>query len=90
MINVQTKELLHHFTDAHTGKNNALIYLILFTGDVLSLALSGDDKLMFSGSKDRSIKIFDIETKQQLHQFENLHMGTLTSVSTVFSYIIVF
>ena len=82
MFDVQTKQLLHHFTDAHTGIMTVvlLVCLTIYVADVLSLALSGDDKLIFSGSKDKSIKIFDIETKQQLHQFENLHAGIFISL----------
>ena len=81
MFDVRTKQLLHHFTDAHTGIMTVLLVcLTLYVADVLSLALSGDDKLIFSGSADKSIKIFDVETKQQLHQFENLHLSIFISL----------
>ena len=42
---------------------------------IRSLAISPDGKYLISGSDDRSIKIFDFETKQELKVFEKVHDG---------------
>ena len=37
--------------------------------------VSSDDKYIFSGSTDYSLKVFDISTKQQIHHFKKIHSG---------------
>jgi len=39
------------------------------------VAVSPDSKFIASASRDRSIKIFDLETKQQVHHFQDAHTG---------------
>jgi len=39
------------------------------------MTVTSDDKYVISGSTDRSIKVFDLQTKQQVHHFENAHNG---------------
>jgi len=51
-------------------------------GAVLSLATSLDGKYLVSGSEDKSIKIFDIETKQEVHHFSEIHEGILIFCET--------
>jgi len=52
---------------------NLFIYSSL---DVISsVAISNDDKYIISGSWDHTIKIFDLETKQEVHHFKNAHEG---------------
>jgi len=34
-----------------------------------------DGKYIVSGSEDKSIKIFDLETKQEVHHFADIHEG---------------
>ena len=43
--------------------------------DILSLAVSEDDKYIVSGSDGGSIKVFDIETKAVVHHFKEQHTG---------------
>ena len=44
-------------------------------GPIHSVAITPDSKLIVSGSEDRSIRIFDIETFQQLYCFKDAHEG---------------
>ena len=48
-----------------------------FIGAVLSVAVSSDNRFIVSGSSDKSIKVFDLQTKQQLHHFADAHQGTI-------------
>ena len=38
-----------------------------------SVEVSDDNKYVVSGSKDKSIKVFDFATKQEVHHFTNAH-----------------
>ena len=44
---------------------------------VRSVAVSSDNRFIVSGSHDKSIKVFDLQTKQQLHHFVDAHQGTI-------------
>ena len=81
VFNLQTKQQLHHFADAHQG---TIILLFLlpchsssFIGGVNSVAMSSDNRFIVSGSDDKSIKVFDLQTNQQLHHFADAHQGTI-------------
>ena len=39
------------------------------------MIFSRDGKYIISGSKDKSIKIFDVQTKELVHQFADVHNG---------------
>ena len=39
--------------------------------------MSSDNRFIVSGSEDKSIKVFDLQTKQQLHHFADAHQGTI-------------
>ncbi len=45
---------------------------------ILTLALSSKNKYVVSGSFDKSIKIFDLETRQEAHHFDKVHQGNLS------------
>jgi len=47
----------------------------IIAGEVHSVVFSRDGKYIISGSKDKSIKIFDVKTKQPVHQFADVHNG---------------
>jgi len=39
------------------------------------VAVTSDSKYIISASWDKSIKVFDWSTKQEIHHFENIHKG---------------
>ena len=41
----------------------------------MSVAISNNNKYIVSGSQDKSIKIWDLEDKKELHSFNNAHSG---------------
>jgi len=41
-------------------------------GKISSLIVTSDNKYIVSGSDDFTIKIFDLETKQQIHHLQDL------------------
>ncbi len=45
------------------------------------MAVTSDDKYIISGSSDKSIKIFDFETKQQVHHFQEAHKAPICSMT---------
>jgi len=47
--------------------------LINHLDGVTSVAVTSDNRYVISGSWDKSIKVFDLQTKQQVHHFENAH-----------------
>ena len=38
-----------------------------------SVAISADGRFIVSGSDDKSIKVFDMHTKESVHNFSNAH-----------------
>ena len=48
-----------------------------FIGYVRSVAVSSDNRFIVSGSDDKSIKVFDLQTKQQMHHFADAHISTI-------------
>ena len=45
------------------------------------MAVSNDSKFIISGSKDKSVKIFDVQRRCQIHHFPELHKGILITLS---------
>jgi len=67
VLNLETKQLVHHFPNAHEGQVN-------------SVAVSPDGKYIVSACKDHSIKIFDLETMQEVHHFNHAHQDDISCV----------
>lgn len=44
----------------------------MFTALVSSLTVSSDNRFIISGSHDKSIKIFEVETKKQIQHFKDV------------------
>jgi len=42
---------------------------------ITSVTVTYDNRYVISGSWDESIKVFDLQTKQLVHHFENAHKG---------------
>ncbi len=78
VFDLQTKQQVHHFENAHQGKYPLLrqdLFLILCLDAVRSVAVTSNNKFIVSGSADKSIKVYNIETQQLIHHFENVHQG---------------
>ena len=60
IISLKTKEIEHTWKDVHKGTN------------ITALLLFYKDKYLASAATDHSIKIFDVETKQIVHKFEEV------------------
>ncbi len=42
---------------------------------ILSVSLTPDDKYIIAGSWDKIVKVFDLQTKQQIHSFQKNAKG---------------
>src|SRR5688500_9757263 len=52
-----------------------LSYLNLSLEAITNAVITSDNKYMVSASLDKSIKIFDFQTKKQIKHYENVHEG---------------
>jgi len=43
---------------------------------IRSVAVTADSQYIFTASSDNTIKMFDFETKQEIHHFKDAHLGT--------------
>lgn len=80
VFDMHTKHQLHHFQDAHTGNTSPTIHTHFNIDCPRSVVFSPDNKLIVSGSIDKSIRMFDIEAKREIHCFENAHTGNILLV----------
>lgn len=66
---------VHHFQKAQQSNffTSSQIWIPLI-GSITSVAISSDNKFIISGSHDRSIKIFDFHTKEEIHHFQKVHL----------------
>ena len=75
IIDINAKQEVHHFVGAHDGKFKSLRPLSRYLAWINSIAVTPDGQYVFSSSYDKSIKMFDLQTKQQEHQFADAHNG---------------
>jgi len=61
------------FENLHRGTEVYLYQKFIFLGAITSMAVTSDNRFLISGSEDKSIKVFDLPTKQLVHHFENAH-----------------
>jgi len=43
--------------------------------------ITSDQNYIISGSRDKSIKIFDIKSKKQVHHFKSVREGVISSIA---------
>ena len=48
--------------------------LISLLGAINSVAVSADGRYIVSGSEDKSVKVFDMHTKEEVHHFVHAHI----------------
>jgi len=74
LFDLDSKELVYKWTEAHNGNVGMLGVLFTFTvDDIYAITVTPNNKYIVSGSRDFSIKIFDLETKQLVHTFVHAH-----------------
>lgn len=78
IFNTETREQIHRFVDVHNGITVKVGYSSSYVDDIVSMAVSADGRFIVSGSRDKSIKVFSIASKQQLHHFQDAHSGTIS------------
>ncbi len=53
---------------------------------VSSLTVSSDNRFIISGSHDKSIKIFEVETKKQIQHFKDVQDSNFSSFFSVLKF----
>ena len=81
IFDLKEKKEVHHFQNVHKSKNFWLVSHLNFVGEIDTLAITSDNRLLISGSADRSLKIFDLKEKKEIHHFQNAHESNPLSVS---------
>ena len=78
MFDVVTKQLIFEYENAHSGKAIATLSIVvtLFLDHITSIVISTNDKWIVSASKDKSIKVYSLRRKQQMHHFQGMHEGS--------------
>ena len=70
----QGKREVYQFASAHTGTSSYKICLIFFIIDQIRMVeLSSDNRFLASVSYDKSIKVFDQQSRSQIHCLTNIH-----------------
>ncbi len=86
IFDFNTKQQIHHFENVPQGKCLLFQDHILFCLDVIrTVAVTHDNKYIISCSQDKSIKVFDLHTKQQTHHFENIYPCKFLFLSSSYS-----
>jgi len=74
IFDLETKKEVHHWTDNKAGILRKLRTEITFLGKVKSLKTYAN-RFLIAGYEYRSIKIFDMETKELIHYDPVAHRG---------------
>ena len=71
MFDLQAQLQLHHFENIHRGIQifNYASHSYCHIASINTVVISNDSKFILSGSSDKTIKTFDLQTKQQQHIF---------------------
>ena len=74
VFDLVTNQEVHCFSNVHESEPPPYcIFPNLFLlGEIISLVVTSDSKYIISGSSDRSIKIFDLTTKKEVHHFRDV------------------
>jgi len=85
ILNIETKQEVFEFKEAHQRIFFTLFRLQTPLGWIKSVKVTPDGQFIVSCSDDRSIRIFDIQTKQLVHCFKNAHNGISYFCKEVFT-----
>lgn len=77
VFDAQKRQPYHYFENIHTGIAilSSICEDLSFIGAVSSVVISHHNRFIVSGSYDKSIKVFDLQTKQPYHHFQGVHAG---------------
>jgi len=76
IFDFETKQEIYNIENAHERKLFIqLLFIYSCLDRIMSVAISNDNKYIISGSHDQTMKIFDVETKQEVYHFKNSHKG---------------
>jgi len=75
ILDLNTKQIFHEFEKAHQGNNSLSINAQFPKGPVRCLAMTPDGGFIISGSSDCTIKIFELEAREEVHHFQRIHGG---------------
>jgi len=81
IIDLEARNVTHCFEGAHKGKRVFLISLFTFTGAIYSCLVTPDGQYLISASEDRSIKMYDFETKTLVHNFLRAHTDAILAIA---------
>ncbi len=78
ILDFKTKEEKYHFKNLHECKSLKTITLLTLKDPLCSaIALSPNKQFIVSGCDDKSIKVFDVQTKKQIHHIREAHKSNL-------------
>ena len=89
IFDLLTAQQLHQLSDAHDS--TTFIFLLIYIrllGDVSSVAVSSDSNFIVSGSKDKTIKLFNLHTREELHHFAGAEFSMSIICRLLFSFFI--
>lgn len=74
VFNFKTKKEVHQWENPHKG-TRFLLSSLTFLGEITAMVVTSDAMKIITGSKDKSIKIFDLymKDKDESEHFENVH-----------------
>ena len=79
LFDIETYQEIGHFPNTHQGSSRYIIQSHNFYLDIIvSIVISSDNSFIVTGSRDKSIKIFNLKNKQETHCFPNAHPSQLT------------
>lgn len=82
IIDLEARNVTHCFEGVHKGKRkffNCFIYP--FLGAVYACLVTPDGQYIISASEDRSIKMYDFETKTLVHNFLRAHTDAIFAIA---------
>ena len=85
-----TKGQLGKFENELSSRNNSASCILAFPVSIKSMVFSHDNRLIISTSKDLSIKVYDIKTKELVHHFKDISINNGNLPPLILCYILIF
>ena len=76
VFELSTQKYVHKLEKVHKGKIaffSRMSLLTIFKGSIKAIAVSCGNKFIISGSRDKTIKVFNFQSGELHHTFENVH-----------------